>query len=126
MSMQARWLCVVAPLLLSACATMAQEERPAVLVTSDAEVRTQIVLAVAAALGNANVTLAPDALTTQSVLAIERTPARDATGQRLSGRDYGRPEQFQLVKQGERCVLVHSGSQQRYELKGAQCVEEGK
>ncbi len=126
MFMQARWLCVVASLLLSACATMAQEERPAVLVTSDTEVRTQIVRAVAAALGNANVTLAPDALTTQSVLAIERTPARDATGQRLSGRDYGRPEQFQLLKQGERCVLVHTRTEERYELRRAQCVEEGK
>jgi hypothetical protein len=105
---------------------MAQEETPAVLVDSNAETRAEIVRAVGEALGNSDVLIANDALTRESALFIERKPARDATGQRLSGRDYGRPERFDLVKQGNACVLVHSSTQKRYPLKGVRCEKLGR
>jgi hypothetical protein len=119
--MPARWMLMVAPLALSACATMAQEEVPAVLVDSSANA--QLVSVVGQALGHRDVAIAPDALMQKSTLLVERTPARDATGQRLSGRDYGRPESFQLLKRGDACVLVHESTQKRYELNGVRCVE---
>jgi hypothetical protein len=119
--MRAYWMFLSAALTLSACATMAQEETPAVLVDSNAETRAEIVRAVGEALGNSDVMIADDALTRESTLFIERKPARDATGQRLSGRDYGRPERFDLVKQGDSCVLVHASSQKRYGLKAVRC-----
>ena len=122
--MRAHWILLSAA-LMSACATMAQEEIPAVLVESDAAARAEIVRAVSEALGNSDVLIASDALTRESALFIERKPARDATGQRLSGRDYGRPERFDLVKQGESCVLVHAGTQKRYPLKGVRCERLG-
>jgi hypothetical protein len=119
--MRAHWILLSAVLTLSACASMAQEEMPAVLVESNVETRAEIVRVVGEALGNSDVLIANDALTRESALFIERKPARDATGQRLSGRDYGRPERFDLVKQGDACVLVHSSTQKRYELKGVRC-----
>ncbi len=124
--MRAHWILLSAVLTLSACASMAQEETPAVLVDSNAETRAEIVRAVGEALGNSDVLIANDALTRESALFIERKPARDATGQRLSGRDYGRPERFDLVKQGNACVLVHSSTQKRYELKGLRCERLGR
>jgi hypothetical protein len=119
--MRAHWILLSAALTLSACATMAQEDTTAVLVATNGETRAEIVRVVGEALGNSDVMIAGDALTRESTLFIERKPARDATGQRLSGRDYGRPERFDLVKQGEACVLVHASTQKRYGLKGVRC-----
>jgi hypothetical protein len=123
--MRAHWISLSAVLTLSACATMAQEETPAVLVELNTQTRAEIVRAVGEALGNSDVMIANDALTRESTLFIERKPARDATGQRLSGRDYGRPERFDLVKQGDACVLVHASTQKRYVLKAVRCEELG-
>jgi hypothetical protein len=105
---------------------MAQEEAAAVLVESNPETRAEIVRAVGEALGNSDVMIATDALTRDSTLFIERKPARDATGHRLSGRDYGRPERFDLVKQADACVLVHASTQKRYGLKGVTCERLGR
>ena len=123
--MRAHWILLSAVLGLSACATMAQEETPAVLVETNATARAEIVRVVGEALGNSDMLIASDALTRESALFIERKPARDATGQRLSGRDYGRPERFDLVKQGDTCVLVHASTQKRYPLKGVRCEKLG-
>ena len=123
--MRALWILLSAALSLSACATMAQEEIPAVLVETNAETRAEIVRAVGEALGHSDVLIASDALTRESALFIERKPARDATGQRMSGRDYGRPERFDLVKREESCVLVHASTQKRYVLTGVRCGKLG-
>jgi hypothetical protein len=116
-----RNLGICAAFALSACASMAQEGSPAVLVDPSADTRGELVRVVAEALGNPDVLIANDALTRESSLFIDRKPARDATGQRLSGRDYGRPERFDLVKQNGKCVLVHASTQKRYELAGVHC-----
>ena len=104
---------------------MAEDDVPAVLVDSNANTRAEIVRVVGEALGSPDVMIANDALTRESTLFIERKPARDATGQRLSGRDYGRPERFDLVKQGDACALVHASTQKRYALKGVTCERLG-
>ena len=122
--MRVHWI-LLSTALMSACATMAQEETPAVLVETNAAARAEIVRVVGEALGNEDVLIASDALTRESALFIERKPARDATGQRLSGRDYGRPERFDLVKREESCVLVHASTQKRYPLKGVRCEKLG-
>ena len=122
--MRVHWI-LLSTALMSACATMAQEEIPAVLVETNAAARAEIVRVVGEALGNSDVLIASDALTRESALFFERKPARDATGQRMSGRDYGRPERFDLVKQEESCVLVHASSQKRYPLKGVRCERLG-
>lgn len=100
---------------------MAQDDSSAVIIDSTDSVRAELVRVVGEALGHSDVLIAEDALTRESSLFIERRPARDATGQRLSGRDYDRPERFDLVKQGNKCVLVHASTQRRYELKDVRC-----
>ena len=112
---------VVFCFLTSACASMAQDDTPAVIVSSSENVRAELVRVVGEALGFSDVLIADDALTRESSLFIERRPARDATGQRLSGRDYDRPERFDLVKQGDKCVLVHASTNRRFELKDVRC-----
>lgn len=111
--------------VVSGCASMAQPETPAVIVDPTAESRAELRKAITDALSRTDVTLADDALTQSSFLLIERRPARDPTGQRLSGRDLDKPETFQLMKDGERCTLVHERTSQRFSLEQAQCRSEG-
>lgn len=113
-----------AALGMSACASMAQQDVPAVLVDPTDDVRAEIHRAVTSALNTSEVTISPTALTRESGLAIERTPLRDSSGQRMTGRDFEKPEHFSLVKAGDKCVLVHVRTSERYELKGARCVAE--
>jgi len=68
-----------------------------------------------------SVTLADDALTRSSVLLIERSPARDPGGVRITGRDYGKPETFTLVKTASACVLVNARDGKRIVLTDATC-----
>ncbi len=117
-----RWLLTFIAALSSACAGMSQQaDSPALIVDSSAASRMDLQSAVIRALGTADIALAPDALTTTSLLTIERTPARDSQGRLLNGRELGRPEQFTLVKSGERCVLIHAGSGMRIPLDSVRC-----
>jgi hypothetical protein len=111
--------------IASACASIAHPDSPARIVQPDANSRAELHHAIARALQRSHVTLADDALTRTSILIIERTPARDPTGQRLSGRDYDKPEQFQLVLDGGRCILIHQRTGERYELRATRCEPEG-
>jgi hypothetical protein len=117
-----RLLSAVSVAILSACTSLAAHDEPAIIADGNHESHAEIVRAISAMLGVAPVTIAEDAFTKQSMLLIERVPARDASGQRLSGRDMGKPEQFQLVKHGRECVLVHANSGARQELARTECA----
>ena len=104
------------------CASVAQPDTPAVIVDATSESRSELLRTVTTALKRNDVVLADDALTRDSLLVIERKVARDPTGQRLSGRDFEKPDQFQLVVNGSRCALVYVQSGQRYELERTHCA----
>lgn len=107
---------VILPLLL-ACKTGAiNHEVSAYIVNPTAESQAELRQVVSSMLGGREVTLADDALTTQSVLVIEP--------KYLTGRDLGRPDRFQLLKSGSTCVLVNLGSDARSELTKSHCVAE--
>jgi hypothetical protein len=110
---------------LAACASMAGEETSAVLTQPSSQAHAEIVRIVSTALNVPTVTIAADALTRDSLLVIERTPARDAGGRRLQGRELGKPEQFQLLRSKNKCVLLHVGTGARYELTGNVCKPQG-
>ena len=113
-------LCLFA---LSGCGSMPPaQDLPAVIVQPTAQGREELQQTVTSALHGAPVTLAEDALTHASVLIIERTAARDANGAPLQGRELGRPEKFQLVKNASHCVLIHESSGQRYTLAKIHCA----
>lgn len=99
-------------------------EVPARIVDPTAASVAELQRIISRALGGAPVSLADDVLTGESRLTIERRPHRDVQHGRVLGRDLGRAEQFRLVKQGERCVLVHVGTGERWTLTEARCVEE--
>ena len=107
---------------LVACqAPATQPDVAAVLVNPTPQSRSQLAKAVNEMLGVSSVTLADDALTRSSVLSIERTPAHDADGVRITGRDYGKPHTFTLIKNDEGCVLVSARDGRRFVLTEATC-----
>jgi hypothetical protein len=110
---------IVVGLLLLAAACKSSEVRsevPAYLVDPTTESRAELQHVVSSMLGGKAVTIADDALTTQSMLIIG--------AKYLTGRDLGKPEQFQLLRIGSTCVLVHLGSGTRSELSEANCAAE--
>lgn len=110
-----------AALIVTACAqTPSKADAPAVIVEATAPGSNELRSTVQKALGVSAITLADDALTESSTLFIERASA-DAGGRPLDGRNIGRPEQFNLIKSGDRCVLVHERTGLRYELTSTRC-----
>lgn len=118
--MQAQAALLIAAASCSGCSALAQPDRPALLTNPGHATHAELVSTISSALSGLPVTLAEDAFTRSSTLVIEQRPARDASGQRLSGRDFTQPERFELMLSGGRCVLLHAG--RRYELRGSECA----
>ena len=100
---------------MTACKTEAvRAEVAAQIVDPTPESRAELEQAVSDALGGRSVTIADDALTTDSMLIIEP--------KHLTGRDLRRPDHFRLVREDSRCVLVHQESEARYTLSDTRCA----
>jgi len=109
-------------LALAACRTVpTRREVPAVITHPTPESRAALAAAVSQALNGAPVTLADDALSKTDTLIIEREHPRDGSGQLLNGRVRGLAEQFQLVKAGDQCSLVHLRTERHFTLAGVTC-----
>lgn len=109
---------------LSACALPDIEAEPAVIVDPDAQSRAALTRAVAESLDDAEISLAADALTDSSKLVLERR--RPTSRESLEGESpsLDRPEEFQLLIQGEACILVHEESGARHMLADTSCRPE--
>jgi hypothetical protein len=97
-------------------------EVPARLTAPTPESHAELTSVVSRALGREDLILADDALTRDGRLIIERQPNRTLAQGRIPGRDLQPPEQFRLLKQGERCILVHAGTDERWTLNRSHCV----
>jgi hypothetical protein len=104
--------------ILSACNALPESPAvPAVIVDADDNSRAELQQAVANMLNNSAVILANDALTTNSLLIIER--------KQLLGREISEPEQFRLWLDGNICLLEHQGTGEQQSLLGTRCRPEG-
>jgi hypothetical protein len=117
-------LLVPAGFLAGCLSNSIQADQPARVVGSTPESRAELQRVVSTALQVDEVTLAHDALKESSWLVIERSRVRNLDNAPLQGRDLGRPERFQLVLSGPRCVLVHERDGSRYPLLETACVTE--
>ncbi len=109
--------------LSAACGAPAiQSDVPALLINPGTDTRLEIEQSVSAALNGADITIAHDALTRDSVLIIERGMNRSVSRPPEMGRDLGRPEHFQLVIDGPQCVLVHQKTGLHWLLNNSKCV----
>jgi hypothetical protein len=106
------------------CESMAVAgDAPARIVAPDEASSAALQETVNRALGT-DVPLAADALTTASVLMIERRVPRSIDGQDAYGRTTEAPLQFRLVKNGADCVLIDPRDGARYVLENTECAAE--
>jgi hypothetical protein len=109
--------------LVGGCATHAQtDDVAAVIINASSQTHDEIRRDISMALNGAPVTIAPDALTKDSFVAIERKPVSDQQGLLVNGRDTGRPEIFDLRKKGRLCTLVQRRTEKRITLALARCT----
>ena len=112
---------VASMLALSACALSAADTTPAVIAAPNAASRATLQQTVSALFGQ-RVMLAEDALVHASTVVVERTLARDPSGNRIDAAERTGPETFRLVKRGEECLLVQDRTQKSATLPGVKCV----
>lgn len=113
---------IIGGALMSACQTMpATKGAPAVLTNPSEKLAGQINELVSKALNGANVTVAPDVLTTSSSLIIELAGRGGLAGDPMMGRRMDRPDHFTLSLNGNKCVLTHEEGGESYYLRGAKC-----
>jgi hypothetical protein len=114
---------MVTACVLPACATSSgANEQAAVIVHANAQSRVALQRAVNSVFGTRPIALADDALTLDSTLIIEPVRPRDEEGRPLQGRETRAPEKLHLVKNGERCILIHERTGKRLTLPQTQCV----
>ncbi len=108
---------IVAAFVVTACQNApAQNDAPAIVTDPTPESRAELLRVVTTALNGARVRLADDALTSDSLLIVER--------EQHTGREFGRPDHFRLMKSGSRCVLEHQGTGGRWQLTETTCARQ--
>ncbi len=115
-------LLATAALTPIACGTLAAQEQPALIAAPTADSRAELARVVSAAMNGQPVTLADDALTRDSVLAIERRTPPGPQGRAATGRTLEAPEQLKLVLRGARCLLVRAADGREWQLDTTRCV----
>lgn len=112
-------------LFLAGCSAPPPQPDVAALRTSDTEAsRIELEQVVSSALDGVDVTLADDVLMQASYLTLERRRQERLGSPPEPGRDYGRPQRFQLVLDGGRCFLVHDATGLRWMLRETTCDPE--
>ncbi len=113
-----RTFALVGSIVLCACQSQANPaaDVSAVIVEPTAQSRAELQRVVSGALHDVPVQLADDALTDSSLLVIERKQHRTLEGRIGGDRITEPPEQFRLVVNDSRCVLIHSKTGERYQL----------
>ncbi len=101
---------------LAACKTIPPTKgAPAVLQQASDATTAELTEIISTALHGVRVTLAPDALTTDSTIIIEKQNFA-AIGRRMD-----RPDHFTLSLSNNKCVLTHEQTGKHYALKHAKC-----
>jgi len=110
--------------VLAGCQTMATStDVPARITNPSAASQAALQQAVDDAL-NTEVLLAADALTTSSILVIERNPPRSIQSQPATGRIMDPPIRFHLVLNNSECILVDQRDKSRRLLENTTCIAE--
>lgn len=116
---------IAASAVLAGCQTMgAGADVPALIADPDDASRAALRAALADAFGGRDVVIADDALTTSSVLTIERAAHHTINNPTPGDRIITEPFRFRLVKRDEDCILIDPRDASRTVLADTQCTPE--
>ncbi len=104
-------------------AVLPNKDLPARIVASSQASRAALQQAVNTEVG-ATVTLTESVFATTSILTVENRPPQTISNPNPAGRIMEAPPQFQLVKNGNDCILVDQRDQSRKLLSNTSCEPE--
>jgi hypothetical protein len=111
-------------IMLVACQTVATgEDVPARITNPTDASRVALQQTVNEAL-HTDVLLADDALTSSSMLIIERNTPRTVQGRLATGRNMESAVQFRLVMNDSNCILIDTRDESRHSLENTTCIAE--
>ncbi len=74
------------------------------------------------ALNRSHIVLADNALTTDSILIIDRDLKNDLSGDYAMGRRFDQPIKFRLLKKNGQCILIQENTDKYWVLQQTQCA----
>ncbi len=116
-----KFLLLSCAILVVGCQSlMAQTEHDALLNVGDAESVThtqqELSATIAKMIKVSKLRLGTEELSKTSMLTVERSQLRDASGLLMQGLETEEPNVFKLVKRGDACFLIHLKTGKREEL----------
>jgi hypothetical protein len=112
---------------VSGCSAFAENDTaavPAVLVSSNSTSTSQLEQAIGSLLKADKIQISQTAFTQSSLLAIERAPHKDPSGQLIMGRNYEMPQMVQLMIQANVCSIKLPDSDETRALPELKCQAE--
>ena len=110
-------------LVLSACSSQAHEKEVALLPVNSAQARAEIIELVSQSFGGKNIPIAEDVFQHSSRLLIGKTAVTSPEGIKIFGSDKETAIVFELVKQGDNCLLRRINNAQEWQLKTKRCFK---
>ncbi len=108
---------------LCACSLQARETHAALLPTDSDEIRAEIIALVSQSLGGKTIPIAKDVFQQSSRLLLGKSAINSPEGVNVFRADEGRALVFELVKQGENCLLRRLDNGQEWQLTSLRCYK---
>lgn len=110
-------------LILSACALQAQEKKPALLPANSEQARTEIITLISESFEGKKIPIAQDVFQQTSRLILGKTALTSPEGIKIVRADNNVAIVFELLKQGQQCILRRVNNSQEWLLKTSLCVD---
>ena len=108
---------------LCACASQAHEKEAALLLANSAQARAEIIKVVSQSFGGKNIPIAKDVFQHSSRLLIGKAAITSPEGIKIIRSDKDAAIVFELVKQGDDCLLRRINNAQEWQLKTKRCFK---
>jgi len=108
--------------LLSACSLQAHESVPAILPDNSSAARAEIVAIVTSALGGKKIPIAPNVFQESSRLLLTASPVTSPNGVKVYQKNLQPALVFELLKQGDTCLLKRVDTEELWSLKTSSCI----
>ena len=110
-------------LFLSACTSQTYEKKAALLPADSAQARNEIVTLISKSLGGKNIPLAKDVFQNTSRLLLGKADLASPAGIKVIHADKESVIIFELIKQGDNCLLRRINTTQEWQLNTNVCFK---
>lgn len=108
---------------LSACASQANEKVAALLPSDNKQARAEIIMHISQSLGNKNIPIANDIFQQSSRLLLGKSSVTSPNGVEVFRSDEKVSLVFELLKQGDHCLLRRIDNAQEWQLTTTDCFQ---